>query len=85
MRTLVCVSVNDLEDDLMSNPIPLSQWESQGNVWPTVNSWYNMLRPENHRNELVEAGVVSFVNGRWLVFPDKWQQYCAKNHRPRIS
>ncbi len=85
MRTLVCVSVNDLEDDLMSNPIPLSQWEAQGNVWPTVNGWYNMLRPENLRDELVSAGVVSFVNGRWVVFPDKWQQYCAKNHRPRST
>jgi hypothetical protein len=65
------------------NPIPLSMWESQGNVWPTVNSWYNLLRPENRREELIEAGVASFVNGRWVIFPDKWQQYCAKNHRPR--
>ncbi len=39
------------------NPIPLSMWESQGNVWPTKSSWYNMLRPENLRNELVDAGV----------------------------
>ena len=69
----------------MSNPIPLSQWESQGNVWPTVHSWYNMLRPENLRNELVDAGVACFVNGRWVIFPDKWQLYVAQNHRPRIS
>jgi len=67
----------------MNNPIPLSQWESQGNVWPTVYSWYNMIRPDNLRDELVEAGVVSFVNGRWIIFPDKWQLYCAENHRPR--
>ena len=67
----------------MSNPIPLSQWEFQGNVWPTVNSWYNMLRPENLREELVTSGVASFVNGRWLIFPDKWQLYVAQNHRPR--
>jgi len=69
----------------MSNPIPVSQWESQGNVWPTMHSWYNMLRPENLRYELVEAGVVSFVNGRWVIFPDKWQLYVAQNHRPKIS
>ena len=69
----------------MSNPIPLSQWESQGNVWPTSNSWYNMLRPENLRDELIEAGVASFVNGRWVIFPDKWQHYCATNHRPRYT
>ncbi len=69
----------------MNNPIPLSQWESQGNVWPTANSWYNMLRPENLRDQLVEAGVTCFVNGRWVIFPDKWQQYCAANHRPRVG
>ena len=67
------------------NPIPLSQWESQGNVWPTVNGWYNKLRPENQRQKLVEAGVASFLDGRWLIFPDKWQQYCAANHRPRFG
>ena len=65
------------------NPIPLSKWESQGNVWPTINGWHNMLRPENLRDELISSGVATFINGRWLIFPDKWQQYCGKNHRPR--
>jgi hypothetical protein len=69
----------------MENPIPLSCWESQGNVWPTVNGWYNMLRPENLRDDLINAGVASFVNGRWVIFPDKWQLYVAQNHRPRHS
>jgi len=78
MRTMLAIN-----RDLSMNPIPLSKWESQGNVWPTVNGWYNMLRPENLRRELVEAGVVSFVNGRWLIFQDKWQLYVAQNHRPR--
>jgi hypothetical protein len=66
-----------------STPIPVSLWESQGHAYPTVNGWYNRLRPENQRDELVEAGVASFVNGRWLIFPDAWQEYCRKNHRPR--
>ncbi len=70
---------------MSDNPIPLSQWESQGNVWPTSNGWYNMIRPDNLRVELVEAGVVSFVNGRWLVFPDAWQLYVKNNHRPRAA
>ena len=65
----------------MNNPVPLSMWESLGNVWPTKNSWYNMLRPENLRSELVSAGVCNKVNGRWVIFPDKWQLYCAENHR----
>ena len=69
----------------MTNPIPFSLWEEQGNVWPTQYGWYNMARPENQREELVEAGVIAFVNGRWLIFPDKWQMYCAENHRPRAA
>ncbi len=67
------------------NVIPVSKWQELGHVWPTVNGWYNLLRPENHRDELVEAGVASFVNGRWVIFPEKWQHYCASHHRPRIG
>ncbi len=66
------------------NPIPLSKWESLGNVWPTYMGWHNMLRPENMRDQLVEAGVVSFVNGRWLIFPDKWQHFVSENHKPKF-
>ena len=67
------------------NPLPLSKWESSGNVWPTKHAWYNMLRPDNLRDELVDAGVVSFVNGRWVIFPDAWQTYVKENHRPRVA
>ena len=67
------------------NPVPISMWESQGNVWPTKHAWYNMLRPENLRDELVEASVVSFVAGRWVIFPDAWQLYVKENHRPRVA
>ena len=65
------------------NPIPLTKWQEQGNVWPTTNSWRHMLRPENLQDELVAFGVASFVNGRWVIFPDKWQLYVAQNHRSR--
>jgi len=67
------------------NPIPFSMWEEQGNVWPTFNGWHNMVRPENLRDELVDAGVVSFVAGRWVIFPDAWQLYVKENHRPRVA
>ena len=67
------------------NPIPFSMWEDQGNVWPTKNSWYNMVRPGNLRDELVDAGAVSFVAGRWVIFPDAWQLYVKENHRPRVA
>ena len=68
---------------LSSFPVPISSWESLGNVWPTINGWYNMLRPENLRYELVSAGVVARVNGRWIIFPDAWQEWCKNNHRFR--
>jgi len=70
---------------ILLSPIPVSRWESQGNVWPTTHGWYNMLRPENLRYELIEAGVARCINGRWVIFPDKWQRYCSENHRPRIA
>jgi len=69
--------------ELHQLPVPVSRWESLGYAYPTTHGWYNLLRPENQREELVDAGVASFVNGRWLIFPDKWQLYCATNHRPR--
>ena len=69
----------------MQNPIPVAKWEEAGNVWPTKNSWHNMLRPENLRDELLKAGVVAFVAGRWIIFPDKWREYAAANHRPRAA
>jgi len=65
----------------MTNPITISQWQAQGNAWPTANAWYDMLRPEKLRDELIEAGAITRINGRWLIFPDKWQEYCANNHR----
>jgi len=74
-----------VESGLTQSPVPVARWQSLGHVYPTTHGWYNMLRPENQREELVEAGVVSCVNGRWLVFPDKWQLYCAANHRPRTG
>jgi hypothetical protein len=64
------------------NPIPLSQWEAQGNVWPTSAGWYNMLRPENQRDELLESGAVRRINGRWVIIPDKWQEYVL-NHEEK--
>jgi len=62
-------------------PIPVSQWETLGFAYPTVYAWRNMLRPENMRNQLVEAGVARRVNGRWLIFPDKWQQFVTNSHQ----
>ena len=65
--------------------IPLSQWESQGNVWPTKSGWYHMLRPDKLRNELLDADVAKQINGRWIIFPDAWQQYMAKTRQPRAT
>ena len=67
------------------NPIPVSEWENQGNVWPTANAWRHMLRPENLRDELTEAGVCNKVNGRWVIFPAAWQRYCAKAQSRKVA
>ena len=70
---------------MSDNPIPLSQWESQGNVWPTNAVWYDMLRPDKLRNELLDAGVAKKINGRWLIFPEAWQRYMANIRQPKAS
>ncbi len=65
----------------MQNPIPVAKWEEAGNVWPTKNSWHNMLRPGDTRDVLIAAGVVARVNGRWIIFPDRWRDYAASHHQ----
>ena len=84
-KSILPDQVVQIRSEIPQSPIPLSRWESLGNVYPTTHGWYNLLRPENMRDDLVSAGVASFVNGRWLIFPDKWQRYCADNHRPRVA
>ena len=44
---------------MSDNPIPISQWKEQGNTYPTDYGWYNMLRPGELRDELINAGVVT--------------------------
>ena len=66
---------------MSDNPIPLSQWEDQGNTYPTQNGWYNMLRPGDLRDELIDAGAVTRVNGRWLINPANWRTFCANSLR----
>lgn len=66
---------------MSDNPIPLSQWAAQGNTYPTQNGWYNMLRPGGMREELIEAGVVTRVNNRWLINPPQWRAFCASRLR----
>jgi hypothetical protein len=68
----------------MSSSIPLSRWV-QDNSGESLNSWYYRLRPENERQQLIDAGVIAFVFGRWRIFPDKWSEFCANNHMPQVS
>ena len=71
---------------MSENPIPLSQWQAEGNTYPTQNGWYNMLRPGAMRDELIDAGVVTRVNGRYLIIPTNWRTYCANRMRnPSLS
>jgi len=76
---------SQVKSEFSQLPVTIPGWQSLGPDYPTAHGWYNLLRPENQRDELVSAGVASFINGRWLIFPNKWQQYCANNHRPRNS
>ena len=66
---------------MSDNPIPLSQWQKQGNTYPSQNGWYNMLRPGDLRDELFNTGVVTRVNGRYLINPANWRAFCANRLR----
>jgi len=66
---------------MSDNPIPISQWKEQGNTYPTHNGWYNMLRPGELRDDLISAGVVTRVNGRYLINPENWRSFCANRLR----
>ena len=66
---------------MSDNPIPISQWEEQGNTYPTQNGWYNMLRPGGMHDDLIAARAVTRVNGRWLINPPKWRKFCANRLR----
>ena len=63
--------------------IPISQWEKQGHIWPTASGWYNLLRPERKRDELIDAGVATWMHGRWVIDQHAWERYCAEQGRRR--
>ena len=66
---------------MSDNPIPFSEWEKQGNTYPTKNVLYSWTRPGSVRDELIEAGVITKINDRWLINPSIWRSHCANKLR----
>ena len=65
---------------MSDNPVTFRQWEEQGE-YPTKGVLYNWTRPSGLRDELMSAGVIARVNGRWLFNPPKWREHCANQFR----
>ena len=66
---------------MSDNPVPISEWVKQGNEYPTKHVFYNWLRPGKMREELINEGVVTRVNNRWLFNPPRWRTFCANRLR----
>ena len=72
---------------MSDNPIPFSEWakrvEAHLEEYPTKHVLYGWTRPSSIRDELVGAGVIARINGRWLFNPPKWREHCASQFRSR--
>ena len=65
-----------------NNPIPFNEWEKRGE-YPHRGVLYNWTRPGQVRDEMMGAGVIARVNGRWLFNPHRWREYCVTQFRTR--
>ena len=65
---------------MSDNPVTFRQWEKQ-REYPTKGVLYNWTRPSALRDELMGAGVIARINGRWLFNPTKWREHCANQFR----
>ena len=66
---------------MSDNPIPISEWGKDGDTYPTTGVLYNWTRPGALRDELMAAGVLARINGRWLFNPPKWREHCANQYQ----
>jgi hypothetical protein len=67
---------------MSDNPMPFQEWNKCGE-YPNLGVLYNWTRPGSLRDELMAAGVLARINGRWLFNPPKWREYCANQFRHR--
>jgi len=65
---------------MSDNPVTFQKWKEQGE-YPTLGVLYNWTRPSNLRDELMNAGVIARINGRWLFNPSMWREHCANQIR----
>ena len=67
---------------MSDDPITIEDWVAQGHSYPkTKHAWYNILRGGKLRDELIAAGAVTKLNGRWLINPAKFRELCANRLR----
>ena len=67
---------------MSDNPVTFQEQGKSGE-YPNKGVLYNWTRPSQIRNELMKAGVIAKVNGRWLFNPPKWRDYCSDSFRIR--
>ena len=67
---------------MSDNPVTFQEWAYRGE-YPHKGVLYNWTRPSEIRDEMMEAGVIVRINGRWLFNPPKWREYCVNKYRGR--
>ena len=67
---------------MTDNPVPFKTWAEHAE-YPTLGILYNWTRPSSVRDELLAAGVIARINGRWLFNPPRWREYCVDQVRRR--
>ena len=63
----------------MDHPCTFQEWLANGGGYPSKGVLYNWTRPSKTRDELMRAGVITRVNGRWLFNPPRWRAYCEQS------
>lgn len=62
---------------MTDNPMPFRTWAERGE-YPSLNTLYDWTRPGEVNTEMMRAGVIVRVHGRWLFCPDSWRKYVAQ-------
>ncbi len=59
-------------------PVTFQDWVESGSSYPTRPVLYSWTRPSEKRDDMIAAGVILRVNGRWLFNPSKWIELCSR-------
>ena len=63
---------------MLDHPVTFQEWDANGDSYPTKGTLYNWTRPGATHDEMLRAGVIVRIGGRWLFNPENWRKYCSR-------